>query len=50
MIPPTIGHRNTFRVKLLLDPDALFEFCTKLFESLFALADTIDAELQRLGK
>jgi hypothetical protein len=45
-----VEYDTTFRVKLLPDPDALFEFCTKQFESLFALADTIDAELQRLGK
>jgi hypothetical protein len=45
-----VEYDNTFRAKLLLDPDALFEFCTRHFPTLFSLADTIDAELQRLGK
>ena len=41
---------NTFRAKLLLDPDALFEFCTKHFPTLFSLADIIEAKLQELTK
>jgi hypothetical protein len=41
---------DTFRAKLLLDPEALFEFCTKHFPTLFSIADIIDAEIQRLKK
>jgi hypothetical protein len=40
---------DTFRAKLLPDSDALFDFCTKHFPTLFSLADVIDAQLQRLG-
>jgi hypothetical protein len=45
-----IQYDNTFRAKLLLDPDALFEFCTQHFPTLFSLADTIEAQIQRLEK
>ena len=45
-----VEYDNTFRAKLLLDPDALFAFCTTHFPNLFSVADTIDSELQRLGK
>jgi hypothetical protein len=45
-----VEYDETLCAKLLLDPDGLFEFCTKHFPTLFALADTIDAELQRLKK
>jgi hypothetical protein len=45
-----VEYDNMFRVKLLLDAEALFDFCTKHFPSLFALADAIEAELQRLKK
>ena len=45
-----VEYDNVYRAKLLLEPDALFEFCTKHFPTLFGLADMIDAEIQRLGK
>jgi len=39
---------NTFRAKLLLNPNALFEFCIQHFPTLFGIADLIEAELRRL--
>jgi hypothetical protein len=45
-----VEYDDTFRAKLLLDPEALFEFCTKHFPTLFSIADIIDAEIQRLKK
>lgn len=41
---------NTFRAKLLLDSDAMFDFCTKHFPTLFSLADMIEVEIERLKK
>ena len=45
-----VEYDNAFRAKLLVDSDALFDFCKKHFPTLFSLADMIDADLQRLGK
>jgi hypothetical protein len=39
---------DVFRARLWLDVDALFDFCTKYFPTLFALADLIETELQRI--
>ncbi len=40
---------NEARAKLLLDPDALFAFCTQHLPTVMGLADVVDAELKRLG-
>jgi hypothetical protein len=45
-----VEYDNTFRVKLLPDADAVFDFCTQHFPALFSLADMIESELQRLNK
>jgi hypothetical protein len=45
-----VEYDNMFRVKLLLESEAVFEFCTQHFPTLFSLADMIDLELQRLNK
>lgn len=41
---------NAARARLVMDPDALFDFCTDHFPTLFELADIVEAELQRLGR
>jgi hypothetical protein len=45
-----VEYDNTFRAKLLPDADAVFDFCTQHFPTLFSLADMIESELQRLNK
>lgn len=45
-----VEYDDAFRAKLLVDPDALFEFCTKHLPSLFSLADVIETQLERLKK
>jgi hypothetical protein len=39
---------NDTRARLLLNPDSLVDFCKEHLPALFALADTIEAELQKL--
>ena len=43
-----VEYDNTFRVKLLSDTDAAFDFCAQYFPTLFSIADIIEAELTRL--
>lgn len=41
---------DAFRAKLSLDPNVMFDFCTKHFPTLFSLGDIIEAKLQELTK
>jgi hypothetical protein len=45
-----VEYDNRFRVKLLSDPDAVFDFCTQHFPTLFSIADIIEAELNHVLK
>jgi hypothetical protein len=38
------------RARLLLQPDALFDFATRHIPELFELADPVEAELEKLGR
>ena len=44
------GVDNAARAGLVLNPDALFEFCTTHFPTLFALVPRIQRELDKLGR
>jgi len=45
-----MSYDSAHRARLLARPEALFTFCTEQFPVLFALADIIDAELQKLAR